>query len=715
MKKIITALLFVNSLFVFKAEAKVYYCSSTGGKDSNPGNISQPFATIEKLWSVLAPGDTGYLRGGIYRTTKANTVTQHVVLSNKTGTSTNPIRLWAYPGEQPFVNLDNITVSAGNNKTVYIMYVQNNSWIHIKGIRAGYLQQNNLFTNQYTYGWFLDGGSNNIIEQCESDHNCEGFAINNQSNLLVLNCDAHHLQDPFSPSPYDGSNGFSSTQQGDGTTVTFRGCRAWWCCDDGWDLYSSSGTYTFDNCWAFWNGYIPGTFTSVGNGDGFKMGGGTTPATGTSIRRFVSNCVSFQNKFQGFDQNNTTVVCQLYNNTSFGNGGIGYHFSYQPSLNLPHVLRNNVSYQDANGEKSLLASAIQSNNTWNSIPATTASFASLANTGVDGVRQSNGALPNLQFLHLSATSNLINAGVVVPNIPYNGSAPDLGAFEYPVTGSLVGSGVASSATVNLTTTGTADWAHWNGYDHKSSGGGKISNYTVVGSGSVLNYNNDPRTCTWSDGTPTTSGSNINGIYITGIGKGFQITAPADLSSRTLKVYVGGYISGGTLTASLSDGSAADYVNSSFSSGSAQYDAVYTLTYKAASSNKLITVKWTQSSGSGNVTLQAAALVVNSGRVMNQDNNNLIANSNTLVSDKRLSIYPNPFADAFAVKYSGKELGHGNLYIYTTEMKLIATYAFEKTSLNVNQQFSAKGLASGIYIIEYQIGNTKIFTQQLKFR
>ena len=140
-----------------------------------------------------------------------------------------------------------------------------------------------------------------------------------------------------------------------------------------------------------------------------------------------------------------------------------------------------------------------------------------------------------------------------------------------LSGVLTGSGLSSSTTVNLTSEGSSDWAHWSGYDHKSSGGSKISNYTVVGTGTVSSYSNDRRTCTWSDGTPTASGSNKNGIYITGIGKGFQITAPADLTQRTLKVYVGGSVSGGIFTASLSDGSAPNYVNSSFS-GTGRYDA-----------------------------------------------------------------------------------------------------------------------------------------------
>ncbi|MEP6596703.1 MAG: Ig-like domain-containing protein [Ginsengibacter sp.] len=174
-------------------------------------------------------------------------------------------------------------------------------------------------------------------------------------------------------------------------------------------------------------------------------------------------------------------------------------------------------------------------------------------------------------------------------------------------GSLTGSGLSSSATVNLSTEGTADWAHWSGYDHKSTGGSQISNYVVVGTGAVLNDTNDPRTCTWSDGTPAVSGSNRKGIYITGVGNGFKVTTPADLTSRTVKVYVGGWKSRGTLTAQLSDGSSANYVNSSFS-GTAHYDAVYTLTYKAASAGKLLTVTWVQTSGTGNVTLQAATLV-----------------------------------------------------------------------------------------------------------
>jgi len=45
-------------------------------------------------------------------------------------------------------------------------------------------------------------------------------------------------------------------------------------------------------------------------------------------------------------------------------------------------------------------------------------------------RQANGNLPTLFYLHLALNSTLIDEGVNV-GLPYNGKAPDLGAFESP--------------------------------------------------------------------------------------------------------------------------------------------------------------------------------------------------------------------------------------------------------------------------------------------
>ena len=96
----------------------------------------------------------------------------------------------------------------------------------------------------------------------------------------------------------------------------------------------------------------------------------------------------------------------------------------------------------------------------------------------------------------------------------------------------------------------------------------------------------------------------------GNGDGMKITAPAGTAIRTLTVYVGGYNSGGTLTASLSDNSAPAYFDSSLAKAGDSFYGYYTLTYQAASANQTLTVIWKQNSkgsGDGNVSLYAATL------------------------------------------------------------------------------------------------------------
>jgi hypothetical protein len=55
-------------------------------------------------------------------------------------------------------------------------------------------------------------------------------------------------------------------------------------------------------------------------------------------------------------------------------------------------------------------------------------FQSVSTTGWNAPRQADGNLPVLPYLHLASNSTLIDKGVNV-GLPYNGKAPDLGAFE----------------------------------------------------------------------------------------------------------------------------------------------------------------------------------------------------------------------------------------------------------------------------------------------
>ncbi len=55
-------------------------------------------------------------------------------------------------------------------------------------------------------------------------------------------------------------------------------------------------------------------------------------------------------------------------------------------------------------------------------------FFSIDPKGLDAPRGPDGSLPKIDFMHLKPGSKLIDAGKDV-RLPYNGPAPDLGAFE----------------------------------------------------------------------------------------------------------------------------------------------------------------------------------------------------------------------------------------------------------------------------------------------
>ena len=176
-------------------------------------------------------------------------------------------------------------------------------------------------------------------------------------------------------------------------------------------------------------------------------------------------------------------------------------------------------------------------------------------------------------------------------------------------GSLLGTGNNSTAPSNLTVEANADWVHWGdgNLNRKAGVSAQIGNYTVIGTAGATSYSSDPRPLNWTDGAPTVNSmSNTNGVYVPGAQNGLSFNAPADTSVRTLIVHVGGWQSGGTLTAQLSDSSAPDFVNVT-PIAAAAYDYNYTLTYKAASALQRLTVSWVMTAGTGNVSLQAAAL------------------------------------------------------------------------------------------------------------
>ncbi len=193
-------------------------------------------------------------------------------------------------------------------------------------------------------------------------------------------------------------------------------------------------------------------------------------------------------------------------------------------------------------------------------------------------------------------------------------------------GLLAASSMAAPATVNLTTEGTADWAHWGlttatSFNHKAGVASQISNYTRIGPVGVKRQLQSPTSYSWTGGTPAATASNTTtGVYLTGNGNGFQLSVPADTTGRTLKLYLGVWSAQGKLEASLSDGSAPAVVDTGLINQTATSNAVYMLNYRAGTSGQTLTIKWTVNASFnsfGNITLQAATLSADGSPQLNQ--------------------------------------------------------------------------------------------------
>lgn len=453
MKKnyLISAFSLCLSFFSLPLFATIYYVANNGN-DANAGTISQPFLTISRAQTAVVPGDTVYIRGGTYVMTTAQVSTYssiwaYVTLLNKSGTSGNRINYWAYPGEKPVFDYSNIKPP---NYRVNAFEVTG-SWLHIKGLDVTGVQVTITTSNTQSICFSANGGSNNIYEMCSMhDGMAIGFYLTRGSNNLVLNCDAYRNNDPVSQSGggVNGGNvdGFGNHPNAGGINNVFRGCRAWFNSDDGYDCISAHESTVFENCWAFYNGYATG-FVSRGDGNGFKAGGyGSAALTSLPVnvpRNTTRFCVAVRNKSNGFYSNHHLEGSDWYNNTGYLNASnynmlnrkaktAADYLTDVPGYN--HVIKNNISLAPRSAGSDITSydasQCVITNNTFLNpgITVDTNDFLSVDTALLVAPRQPNGDLPNNDFMRLKATGNLVDKGVDI-GFPFNGAAPDLGAFE----------------------------------------------------------------------------------------------------------------------------------------------------------------------------------------------------------------------------------------------------------------------------------------------
>jgi hypothetical protein len=452
-------------------EMATYYVSTTGS-DSGAGTITQPWATWQWGFNHILPGDILYIRGGTYTPTViVTTSSRHcaVVVSGKNGSAGSKYQVFAYPGEVPILDCRNITSSTYERRGILIL---NSSYWHIKGLSVTRVDQAvNRMGGQGIEVWGISSCTYNTIESCIAYYNGgPGMGTRQYVNEIhFLNCDAYSNFDPYSNNPGGNADGFDVGYSYNDGIVRLTGCRAWWNGDDGFDMYQGTGyrgIYYLTNCWAWHHGYGPAE-QAVGDGAGFKLGSGPFIQTDTVTRLYLYNCIAYDNRTWGFSQNMGNSKSALYNCIAYDNVGRGFDFSWN---NQYDTLRNCISY--ANGSSDIfLSNVIHDHNSWDSSPAVTVSsadFTSLLGAQLSNTRQSSGNLPLMTFLHLTATSDLINrggsTGIYATDGDYNAwdTPPSIGPFEYAAVGAIPVTAVtvtgASGATTISVDNGTLQMA-----------------------------------------------------------------------------------------------------------------------------------------------------------------------------------------------------------------------------------------------------------------
>lgn len=395
----------------------VVYYVAPHGSDTQTGSMNQPFATIQRAQQAASPGDTVYVRGGIYKIAE-NQIAQkesmwaYVTYLDKDGIPGKRINYWAYPGEKPVFDYSDVKPKGYR----IIAFCIPASWIHIKGLEVTGVQ---VTIKTHTQSeCFENKGSNNIYELLRMhDGQAIGFYLTKGSNNLILNCDAYQNWDYTSENGKGGNtDGFGCHPSKGSTGNVFRGCRAWFNSDDGYDCIGSAESVTFENCRAFYNGYSS-SFVSLADGNGFKAGGygkrSVKQLPDPIPGHVVKYCLAVRNKANGFYSNHHIAGSTWLNNTAYRNN-VNYNMLNRLNDNVTevagynHIIKNNLSYK---GSKDTLninkARCILSDNSFDTGRVFTDNdFVNLDEALLVAPRRADGSLPGTDFMKLKPNNRM---------------------------------------------------------------------------------------------------------------------------------------------------------------------------------------------------------------------------------------------------------------------------------------------------------------------
>ncbi|MGN1373367.1 MAG: hypothetical protein ACI4VK_04895 [Candidatus Coproplasma sp.] len=345
-------------------EAHVYYIGTLAdGQQEGDGLSTDSIMSVNKFFSdpvnSLVPGDIVRIMPG-----------EHIFKCTIE-------YLEDTPGEKVYSGTGNITINVNGSYDDYIIFeaqdptqkttlnfkqqsfLSTNRGVQING---NYIYWRNIDVCGAGDNGMYIGGSYNVVENCEFYNNRDtglqlGRTFSEYTTIdtwpsynLIKNCTSYNNYD--NETYGENADGFAAKLTV-GYGNIFDGCIAYRNSDDGWDLYAKAdtgniGAVIMYNCVAFENGFLqysqkecndwytfedkdgnlissynssfdePDTTNYVtrdGDGNGFKLGGGTMEGD-----VFLNNCMSFHNRMHGVTDNSNPGVLSINNVTSYNNG-----------------------------------------------------------------------------------------------------------------------------------------------------------------------------------------------------------------------------------------------------------------------------------------------------------------------------------------------------------------------------------------------------------
>jgi len=467
-------------------DSVVIWCSPDAATDdSGDGSQLNPYYHLQAAVNQALPGTTICMKAGTYN------YDSRININGRNGTHDKYITVLC-PDGRAVLDFSSMPYHGHSDNPQQGIRLTSSYW-HFYKIDVCNASDNGVLIerNKPTGGSSDDilkrtmDAHDNIFEFCNFYKNGDtGMQIKNLGSFnYILNCDSYENRDED-----DGdADGFApKISVGDGNY--FFGCRAYNNSDDGYDVFfkkdggfEDNKTIVFENCLAYQNGYVDGGKTETnGNMNGFKCG-----SDQGRMNVVLNRCIAAANGAKGFDQNHNSgdIImnnCTGYAIKAFGSKSYSYRIYEELADGSVVQVTNCIAINDnlktdkhpddesKHGDGSSKYGRVEINTTKVPGISITTSDISVDPSNVQSEddyidliapRDENGNLKweTITWGHPVKDNALLvdkgtvvpvntrysESGVDVPAIEYNGTAPDLGAFEQGLSDKTVSYGTAT--------------------------------------------------------------------------------------------------------------------------------------------------------------------------------------------------------------------------------------------------------------------------------